>query len=224
MNDQGIKIALADGDNLVRQLLSIALKTEKDLSVIGEVENGGALIELLSKVEPEILILDMDSPLIKGWMVLDYMKSKKRKIKTIILCRYFTGLSISELVHKGVRGFLAKNCNFESLISAIHEVSNSGYFFHKKVSNNTIQQLMKSKNTTPVCGESNLDRKETETLLMICNDQLTGDIAEALNVSERTVERYKRNLFEKTRAKTIAGLMMYAIKFNLLKVTGQNHQ
>src|SRR5690606_42023529 len=113
------------------------------------------------------------------------------------------------------RGFLPKNSHFETLVNAIHDVNNVGYFFSKNISGTIVKELLMSRTITPSFNQFKLTDKESDALMLICQDKLTKEIACTMKVSERTIERYKTCLYEKTKAKTSAGLVLYALKNNM---------
>lgn len=210
-----IKIAIADDHNLVRQSIALALECEPAFKIVGQAGNGLALLEIVEKQSPGVIILDLEMPVMNGWETLDRLKKEYPDCKVIILSMHFEGLLIKDLIAKGARGFLPKNSDFETLINAIYEVNDVGYFFSKKISHVLVKELLMSNTIAPSFNESPLTEKEMKTLILICNDKLTVEIAAELSVSERTIERYKMGLYKKTKAKTSAGLVLYALKNNL---------
>lgn len=211
-----IKIAIADDHTLFRQSVVMALKSVNTFEVMIEVENGKQLLDAMYKETPDIVLLDLQMPVMNGWDVLMTISKQYPNCKVIIVSMFFEELFLKDLAIKGARGFIPKNSDFETLINAIYEVNNSGYFFNKKVSKVLIEELVKSNSIHPYYQEPNLSQIEIETLIQICSDKNTKEIAEILKVSERSIERYKANIFEKTKTKSIAGLVLFAIKNNLI--------
>ncbi|HOZ87090.1 MAG TPA: response regulator transcription factor [Bacteroidia bacterium] len=211
-----VKIIIADDHNLVRQSISVALETQKGFKVVGQAENGKVLLDLVKKHRPDVVVLDLEMPVMNGWEALDQLKEHFPSCKVVILSMHFEGLLIKDLVVRGARGFLPKSSDFETLINAIYEVNDLGYFFSKKISNRIVQELLMSNTIDPSFRQFKLNEGEVDTLLMICEDKTNKEIALKLLVSERTVERHKTSLFKKTNAKTAAGLVLFALKNNLI--------
>lgn len=213
-----IKIAIADDHTLVTQSLARCLEMDKNFVVVGTAENGKILINILKKTKPDIVILDLQMPVMNGWETLDYIIENNISCKVIIMSMNLESSSIKDLTFKGVRGFLPKNTDFETLINAIHEVNNHGYFFDKKINTSIVKELLSIKAINPTFVKTYLTDKEKETLIEICADKLIKEIAFDMKVTERTIERYKTSLYEKTRAKTSAGLFLYALKHNYISL------
>lgn len=211
-----VSIIIADDHNLVRQSISVALETQKGFKVVGQAENGKVLLELVRLHKPDVVILDLEMPVMNGWEALDEIREHFPSCKVVILSMHFEGLLIRDLVVRGARGFLPKSSDFETLINAIYEVNHLGYFFSKKISSSIVQELLMSKVIDPSFRQFNLNEGEIDTLLMICDDKTTKEIAMKLEVSDRTVERHKTSLYRKTNAKTTAGLVLFALKNNLI--------
>ena len=129
-----IKIAVADDHTLVRQSIALALETNENFEVIGQAGNGKTLLELLGKNLPDVIVLDLEMPIISGWEVMPLLKKSFPSCKIVVLSMHFDGLYIKDLVDRGAQGFLPKNSDFETLINAIYEVYDLGYFFSKKIS------------------------------------------------------------------------------------------
>lgn len=213
LNDK-IKIAIADDHTLVCQTYARAIETDKRFKVVGTAENGKALIEIIEKTKPDVVLLDLQMPEMDGWATLDYIQENKLDCKIIIVSMHLESTSIKDLTSKGVRGFLPKNTDFNTLINAIHEVNNLGYFFDKKINLGIVKDLIAAKTIQPNFKSIHLTEKEVQTLILICKDKLTKEIASDMHVTDRTIERYKTHLYEKTRAKTSAGLLLFALKNN----------
>jgi DNA-binding NarL/FixJ family response regulator len=213
--NQKIKIIVADDHCLFRQSIARALKTEPAFDVIGEAPNGEALLDHLNDNKADVILLDLEMPVIGSWKILDTIQQKFPSSKVIVVSPHFENVLIKQLMSKGAKGFLPKNTDFDILIRAIYDVSSGGYFISKEFSEGLLKDGVKLK-VVPPADERGLSHKEKETLILICKDKLTKEIAEEMNVSERTIERYKSNIYEKTKAKTPAGLALYALKNKLI--------
>lgn len=209
-----IRIAIADDHTLVRQTIGRALSRDRKIDVVLEAENGRELVKRLTEHKPHVIILDIEMPVMDGFEVLDYLRMRHPKIKVVVLSMYFDNLVMKDLINRGARGLLPKNADFETLVSAIYEVTTTGYFFSKQVNLLLVQEMLEKKTIRPTFCSGNLEDEEARMLELICRDKLNWEIAETMNVSERTVERYKTRLYQKAGVKTSAGLVLYAIKNN----------
>lgn len=217
-----VKIIIADDQTIVRQSISVALATQSDFDVIGQAENGKVLIELVSQNEPDVIILDLQMPVMDGWQAMDYLKVHHPLCKTVVLSMHLDIIVIKDLVSRGARGFLPKSSDFETLISAIYEVNEIGYYFSDKVSSSLVDELLSAHSIEPPSKELNLTAREVEVLMLICEDKNGKEIAEALYLSDEEIDRYKITLMMKTNSKTAAGLVLFALKNNLISIKNKS--
>jgi DNA-binding NarL/FixJ family response regulator len=217
-NERKIKVAIADDHNLVRQSFALALATDSSLQVVAQAEHGRQLLDLMDSTDPDVIMLDLQMPVLSGWEVLPILKKDYPHCKVVIVSMFFDTLFIQDLVSKGAHGFLPKNADFETLINAIHEIYDLGYFFSGRINRKLVNELLVAQSIMPTFKEVLLNERELETLRLICEDRLNSEISEKLGVSERTVDRYRTTLYEKTKAKTVAGLVLFALKHNLIKI------
>jgi DNA-binding NarL/FixJ family response regulator len=215
---QKIKIAIADDHNLVRESFALALQTDSNFQIVFQAENGRELIEEIPKVRPDVVILDLEMPVMNGWDALTHLKKYSPATKVVIVSMHFQGLIIKDLVARGAHGFLPKNADFETLINAIYEVHDLGYFFSRKINNSIVRELLSSNSINPLFRDASLSEGELTTLHLVCEDKVTREIAEIMGMTERTVERYRSSLYKKTKTKTPAGLFLYALKNNIITV------
>lgn len=213
-----IRIAIADDHTLVRQTIAKTLSLDRKLEVVIQAENGRILLEQLEKEPVDVIILDIEMPVMNGFDVLDALRTRESEARVIILSMHFDTLVIKDLINRGARGLLPKNADIESLLNAIHEVRSAGYFFSKKVNPHLVQELVQKKSIVPTFAGGNLDLQldlqETRILDYICRDKLNKEIAELLQISERTVERIRSKLCKMAGVKTSAGLVLFAMKHN----------
>jgi DNA-binding NarL/FixJ family response regulator len=219
-----IKISIADDHNLVLQSIALALSSDPELQVVAQAVNGRELLDGMDKADPDVVLLDLQMPVLDGWETLGFLKKDYPHCKVVIVSMYFDELFIKDLVSRGAHGFLPKNADFETLISAIHEVHDLGYFFSGKINRSVVKELLAANTIHPRFSNEALTEKELETLRLICADKLNKEIAEILDVAERTVDRYRTALYEKTKTKTVAGLVLYALKNNLITVFNKGNK
>ncbi|MBC7861689.1 MAG: response regulator transcription factor, partial [Bacteroidia bacterium] len=123
-----IKLILAEDQELVRKALISLLKENPNIEVIGEAENGKKLLELLKQVEPDIVLLDIEMPVMNGQEALDVISKRFPAIKVIILSMYEEMALMSDFITKGARAYLPKGCSIERLFEAIETVNAKGHF------------------------------------------------------------------------------------------------
>ncbi|MEM6397690.1 MAG: response regulator transcription factor [Bacteroidota bacterium] len=212
-----IKIALVDDQKLFRSGLRMIISKDEQCEVVFEAENGKQFFERLAYEPVDLVILDVEMPEMDGTETLQKIRSDHDHIKVIMLTMHESERLISHLMQIGANGFLLKDEDPKVVISAIKQVMEVGTYFRDYVS----QALLKSSRLQQT-GDPNqllgpkLSDREKEVLRLICQEKTSQEIADQLFISIRTVDGHRRHLQEKTGAKNIAGLVMYAVKNGLV--------
>ena len=221
-----IKIAIADDEALFRKGMAMLLGDKEDLKIIFEAGDGNELLENLSQAEdqeekplPDILLLDMKMPNLNGIEAAKIIREKYSDIKIIVLSTYFSKAFIINMIEIGAASYLPKNTTPEEVESTIREVMEKGFSYNQHVMevirDNMIQKT-KPKLNTPFGIE--LTAREKEVLQLICEENTTSEIAEKLFISPRTVDGHRNNLLQKLGCKNVAGLVVFAIQHELVKI------
>ena len=217
-----ITIMLADDHNIGRQAFCSYIKdTQDNMRVIGEAANGQELLDLLVKVQPDIVLLDLEMPVLDGFKTLKIITEKYPDVKTVILSSHYNEYYVSELMFHGARGYLSKTSFSTEVFRTLNEVYSKGYSFKKGVTGHIVQTLIEDKKLEDVIGSKELTAREIEILQQICDEKQSKEIARTLKISFNTVEYHKKQLFSKTNSSSIVGLVKYAIRMGLaISVTG----
>ena len=213
-----IKIAIAEDHQLVRQGIISLLTDEDDLEVVIEAENGAILLDQLKLEKTDIVLLDLEMPVLNGQDALKFITDRYPDIRVIIVSMFYADEFISECIMAGARGFLPKNCDIEKVIEAIHAVNQQGYYFDDKISHSLLSKLTIEKNIAPTFSKEELSQREIEIIQLVCDGLTNKIIAKQLCISVRTVEGHRSAISEKTNAKNIAGLVIYAIKNGIYSI------
>jgi two-component system, NarL family, response regulator DegU len=211
------KIAVVDDQCLFRQGLISLLKEYDKLDVIIEASNGKELLEKMKVKQPDVVLLDLEMPLMDGIETTVSVKSRYPKVKIIILTMHTDDEFIIHLLEKGASGFLPKDKDIEVVVDAIYSVLEKGYYFDERISKAMVKGLVKTKKTNPSFTAHHLSEKEIVIVNLICKEYTNKEIADKLFISPRTVDTHRENILLKTGAKNTAGIVMYAVKNNLLE-------
>lgn len=211
-----ISIAVVDDQFLFRQGLISLLKEFDNLEVIMEASNGKELLEKMKVKLPDIVLLDLEMPVMDGIETTVEIKRKYPFIKIIILTMHTDDEFIIQLVEKGASGFLPKDKDIEVVVDAINSVVENGYYFDEHISKAVVKGLVKAKKTNLSFTVQYLSEKEIAVIKLICKEYTNREISEKLGLSNRTVDAHRQTILLKTGAKNTAGIVMYAVKHNLL--------
>jgi len=214
-----IKVLIADDHVLYRAGVKTALSTKNDIKVIAEADNGMHLLNMLKIIQPDVILLDIQMPVMDGIGALPEIKKNWPHIKVIMLTMMDDHSMITRLMELGANSYLSKTSDSEIIYEAIKTCYEQEYYFNT-LTNKALLTNLKIKNTiTPqkiVQMEANLNDKDILILKLMCEEKSTKEIADIVDLSPRTVEAIRDKLKVKTGAKSTAGLIMYAVKNNLL--------
>lgn len=210
-----IRIAIAEDHDLVREGMVALLKREKDVNLVFDVRDGFELLQQLKKSKVDIVLLDLEMPIVNGHQALKIISDKHPNVHVIIISMHYSDAFISECITLGAKGYLPKNCEFETVVDAIFAVQEQGYYFDNKISRSLLKKLVDEKDFDTSTSRDPLTGREHQILEFICNEKTNKEIAELLSISVRTVESHRKNILHKTESLNIAGLVLYAVKNGL---------
>jgi DNA-binding NarL/FixJ family response regulator len=207
-----IKVALADDHKLFRKGLIAILKTNPDIETVFEAENGKEAIAHIVEGRPDVLLLDLNMPVMSGWDVLAELKKRKINIPAIIITMYEEETVIVNAIKGGAVGYLSKNAEPEEIFMALESVLESGFYFNEATNKAMLRKMLQNSNiNTPYApAPIELDQRELEVLRLIADEMSTQEIAAKMYLSLRTVEVSRQRLFEKFGAKNVVGLVIMA--------------
>ncbi|MCD6065867.1 MAG: response regulator transcription factor [Bacteroidetes bacterium] len=210
-----VDVAIAEDYLLFRQGIVSFLSDEPGINIIFEVDNGQELIEKLKFRRPHIILLDVRMPVLDGREALRIIQQNYPEVKVIILSMHYSDAYIAEFLSAGACSFLPKNCPPGKLIDAIFAVYQQGYYYDTHITK-IITKLVKTKNTDISAENSTLTARELEIIRLLCDEKSIGEISDKLFISIRTVEWHKKNVFEKTHSRSLAGLALYAVRAGII--------
>jgi DNA-binding NarL/FixJ family response regulator len=211
-----INIALVDDHSLFRQGMVSLLKTYEDLDVLIETSNGGTVFNYLSWKNINVLLLEIDTATMNGIETMIQLKKKYPTIRIIILTSNYDSELIFRLTELGADAFIPKGKNIDHVVDVIRNLHNNGYYYSEETSKALVLGIQKRNNQTKVIKTITLSDREIEVLKLLCEQHTNREIAEILKLSPRTIDTYRENLFIKTGAKNIVGIVRYAISNHLI--------
>ena len=208
-----ISVLIADDHTIVRKGLSSLLSVENDIAVIGEAKDGRDAIEKVHALEPDVVLLDINMPLLNGIEVTRTLKKDHPSTGIIILTMYSDEEYVHEALVSGASGFLVKNTIPQDLCAAIRAVSRGDSFLSPSISKTVIERYTKlGQFDKEDWKKSELTLREREILQLIAEGYTNREISDTLCISSRTVEVHKQNIQNKLNIFGTARLTHYAIK------------
>ena len=209
-----IKVAIADDHQMFIDGIKSLIKGNKTIQVVAEANNGEALLETLTKTPVNLILMDVNMPVMDGIETTKKVKELFPDIKVIMLTMFGTRDYIEKLLRAGANGYILKNTGKEELTTAIEKVMQGESYFSKEVTERIMEGLQGKKNeTNPMMVE--LTEREKDVLRLIAQELTSREIADKLFISFHTVETHRKNLISKLQVKNIAGLVKYAVQNGL---------
>lgn len=211
-------IVLVDDHTLFRNGLRTLLSGIEGFNVVGEASDGLELLSLLEKMTPDVILLDIEMPRMNGIAAAEEALKRWPDLKIITLSMYGDEDYYFKMVSLGVKGFILKNSEIKDVVAAIEAVAEGGSFFSQELLFNLVSNLKSTPSSVPEDSPEQLSQRESEILLHICRGESNNEIADALFISKRTVDKHRSNILAKTGCKNTANLVVYAIKHHLVEI------
>ena len=215
-----IRVHIADDHEVVIEGVSALINTDDKIEVEGYSLTGKQVVEWSKNNKADVLILDINMPKLDGIGVLKTFKNRNSKQKTIILSGLSDPKIVQEMIALGANGFIEKGSASEHIIQAIKAVYRGEQYYSDEIKNSLFDLYINESKTdeaikTSVANEP-LSEREIEVLKLITQEFSTSEIAEKLNVTVKTIESHRRNLYKKIKVKNVVGLAIYAVKNNIV--------
>lgn len=198
-------ILIADHHPITRMGLSTLLEREGFYEVVGKVTNGKDLFRFLRNRIPDVLILEIDLPEINGITALRTIKSEHPGTKILCLSCHPEEMYALNAIKAGAAAYISKTASTEVLKEAIHQVARGGIYLNKEITEKL--NSGSSRSTNLISRYKKLSTREIEVLNLLSTGKRNKDIAEALDINEKTVSTYKTRLLKKLKVDNLADLI-----------------
>jgi DNA-binding NarL/FixJ family response regulator len=215
--DSPIKVAIADDHALFRTGVKTSLTGYKDIQMVAEAENGMQLLNLLKHIKPDVILLDIHMPIMDGYTTLPEVKKLYPDMKVIMLSMNNDPSIITKMMEIGANSYLTKESDSETIYQAIKTCFESEFFFNELTNKALLSGLRMKKDPIVATPDVQLTDKEVTILKLMCEEKSTKEIADIVDLSPRTVEAIRDKLKTKTGVKSMAGLVMYAVKAGIVE-------
>ncbi|MCU7548391.1 response regulator transcription factor [Chitinophagaceae bacterium LB-8] len=217
MNVNQIKVAIADDHKIFRDGLKMALKDKDYLKMLWEAEDGKDLLHKLRIKQPDVLLMDIRMPKLDGTNAISLIRKEFEGIKIVVLTMYDQQEMITKMMEMGANAYLSKTTDPDEIYKAILTCMNDDFYFNDLVNKAVLLKLQHKRTVRqfyPMPVKFN--EKELNILKHIALDKTTEEISKEVFLSPRTIETIRQKMKEKVGAKTIAGLVMYALRNKLI--------
>lgn len=211
-----VKIMIADDHSLIREGLKNLLELEGDIEVVAEAEDGMQCLDKLEYITPDVLLLDINMPKKNGLEVLRVLKDRKSKVKVLVLTVHNETEYLMKAVDIGIDGYVLKDSESSELKKAIFAiVDGETYIQPSLIPALNSKMIEKDKDGAKI---DLLTRRELEVLKLLAVGMYNKEVAEKLDISERTVKNHVSNIFKKIEVTDRTQAAVFAIRNNLVEV------
>lgn len=213
--EPSIRVLLADDHRLITEGLKGLLDAEAGVECVGTAINGAEAVYMIGHLHVDVVLMDIDMPVMDGVQATERIKSERPEVKVIILSMHDEGVLVQRLMDLGADGYLVKNCGREELVLAVREV----HAGRKHFSSAVIEGLLRTRQERAAQSDElkDLSEREVEVLGALAEGLTNKEIGDRLFISPRTVDTHRTNLMKKLATHNVAGLVRIAVRAGLVK-------
>lgn len=212
-----IRVIVADDHHLVRQGTRALLEKAADIQVVGEAADGQEALLLVERLNPEVLVMDIAMPRLNGSEAAARVRTLGVGTQVVILSMYSDETLVRQALRNGARGYLLKSSVTEELLLAVRAASRGEIYLSPAISGFVLDEFLTTRSDpgklSPI---DQLTPREREVFQLIAEGNTNNQIAEILNVSEKTVEKHRASLMAKLDVHDVTALVRLAIKHGLI--------
>jgi len=216
MNQTEIRVLIADNETVFREGLKLLIEAPLTIKIIGEAHNGELLLEKAIALKPDIILTDIDMPVMDGITASKELFKVLPEAKVIALSSSAKDDLIIQMIELGAMGYLLKSAEVAEIKEAIYTVYNCKPYFCKTVTTK-LTDIFARNYKLPVQNNRMFSEREQQIIQLICKEFTSKGIAETLHLSKRTVEGHRTRIMAKIGAKSIAGIITYAVQHGIYK-------
>jgi DNA-binding NarL/FixJ family response regulator len=206
-------VIIVDDHNLFGQSLKGLIESFPDYGVLEVFKNGQELVDYLSagNILPDIILLDVRMPVMNGFETMEWIKNNFPDQKVLALTMEHNEETIIKMIKAGCRGYLLKEIEPDEFLFALNCVNESGFYLNEESSVASCSNEKEKK-------ADSLSGRELEFLNLACSELTYKQVADEMNLSPKTIDGYRESLFNKLRVRSRVGLVLFAVKNNMVKV------
>ncbi len=208
-------IVIVDDHSLFASSLEKLVNSFNDFHVLYHAKNGRDLQQKIkeSSVLPEIILLDLNMPVMDGFETMKWLTENEPSIKVLALTMEDDEAKILKMLCNGAKGYLLKDIHPDKLNEALVQTLEKGYYHSEKVAETLLHSLQSNETEQPVFKE-----REIDFMKLACTEMTYKEIADKMNLSPKTIDGYRQDLFNKLDIKNRVGLVIYALKNDISKI------
>lgn len=219
LTNNRIRLVITDDHKIVREGICSLLARNNEIEIVGHASDGQSTLELLTVTEADIVLMDINMPIMDGYEATRIIRERHPATKVIALSVLNDEACIHRILECGAHGYILKSAGKDELFMAIQLVHNGTPYISSDASMRMLDKVLNpiSKEVAILPpGSQVLSKRELEVLALIADGYTNAEIADMLFTSKRTIETHRQNILEKTKAKNTANLIKYAFQHKLI--------
>ncbi len=217
MSETTLRLLLVDDHPIVRTGLRMLFQSEPGMEVIGEADSGAAAIAAVQRLHPDVVIMDVAMPGMNGIEATRQIKANSPETAVLALTMHEDEQYFFAMLNAGASGYIPKRAAPDDLVAAIRVVAEGNVFLYSSLARFLMKDIAEQKLAPAAEGDDGLTAREIEVLTLIAEGRTSREIAEALVISVKTVERHRENIMHKLDIHSRVELVKYAIKRGLIQ-------
>lgn len=211
-----INVLLVDDHAILRDGLSSIISLEEDMEVVGQADSGAESIELIEKLNPDVVLMDINMPGMSGVEAIRRIRAKNLKVAVLVLTMFDRDEYLYESIRAGATGYLLKDAPSSDVIDAIRSAYRGESTLHPVMARKLLDNISGGKKTESGANEDSLTPRELDVLNLMVKGLSNKEIAEQLFISDKTVKIHVSNILKKLRVKSRSQAIIYAIQHELV--------
>ncbi|HET7712953.1 MAG TPA: response regulator transcription factor [Thermoanaerobaculia bacterium] len=212
-----ISLVIADDHEVVRHGIRAVIERTADIRVVGEANNGVEAVALVSRLQPDILLVDLSMPRLGGIATIKEVVRVSPRTRCVVLSMYENSGYAAQALRSGARGYIVKQVGGSEIVHAIRRVAAGERYVSSSLSPAELESQLSRITSSGLDLYDTLSGREREILQLVAEGSTSHEIAERLAISVRTVETHRANLMRKLDLHTVADLVLFAVERGLVQ-------
>ena len=215
-----LRIGIVDDHLLFRRSMILLINSFEGMSVVLDAENGKFFLEKLEYQPVDVVLLDIQMPIMDGYATCKQLLQSYPAIKILVVSQLSTRESIHKIMEVGAHGYFTKNTDPDQLELALKNVFEKGFYFGLELGTVIKEVMLWEKRNSKITIDSKelLSEREKQIVKLICKEMKSKEIADKLFINIRTVESHRKHIMDKTDAKNFIGVVLYALRNEILSL------
>ena len=213
-----IRVMITDDHLIIREGLRLILETADDIEVVGEAVDGAECLELVLKLNPQVILMDLQMPRMDGITAITHLRKDFPEIAIVILTTYNEDDLMIKGLQSGARGYLLKDSSRESLLDAIHAAAKGETLLKPEILARVLAPQSAPKPASTPKTDSTLTERELEVLQLAAKGERNKEMAYKLGITERTVKAHLQSIYQKYGVDSRAAAVAVAAQKGLLGI------